>query len=203
MRPQRAEVVGQLGRQHRRDQAGHVGRERALGGAAVERRAGRDEVRDVGDVHPGAHAVALADDRDRVVEVLRRVRVDREGVEVAQVGAPLERSARAGRTARTPAARPARRAAPRARPRRSRPGRAPARPSPGPRPVATTASSPRSAPRSDLRSRATGTPGRRSTARRRRASRASRSRRRSVHVLTFAVSAPRTTHCERGSVTCL
>ena len=37
VRPQRAGVVGELGRQHRRDEARHVGRERPLGGALVER----------------------------------------------------------------------------------------------------------------------------------------------------------------------
>ena len=67
--------------------AGHVGRERPLGGAPIERRAGRHEVRDVGDVHPRRAARPPRADRDRVVEVLRRVRVDREGEQVAQVDA--------------------------------------------------------------------------------------------------------------------
>ena len=90
VRPQRAGVVGELGRQHRRDEPGHVGREGALGGAAVERRPGRHEVRDVGDVHPGADSVGLAAERERVVEVLRRLRVDRERRQLAQVDAAVE-----------------------------------------------------------------------------------------------------------------
>ena len=75
---------------------GHVRRERALGRAAVERRAGRDEVRDVRDVHPGADPVALAPERERVVEVLRRLGVDRE-----------RRAGRAGRRGPRAAARAA------------------------------------------------------------------------------------------------
>src|SRR4029077_4188938 len=39
--------------------------------------------------HPRAHAVALAHDRDRVVEILRGVGVDREGRQLAEIGAPL------------------------------------------------------------------------------------------------------------------
>ena len=61
----------------------------------VERRAGRDEPRDVGDVHPHPDPVALAADRDRVVEVLRGLGVDREREQVAEVDAALE--ARLGR----------------------------------------------------------------------------------------------------------
>ena len=78
MRPQRAGVVGELGRQHRRDEARHVRRERPLGSTLVERASGGHEVRDVRDVHPRADPVGLAAERERVVEVLRRVRVDRE-----------------------------------------------------------------------------------------------------------------------------
>ena len=59
VRAQRAEVVGQVVRQHRRDGSRHVGRERALHRAVVERRAGADEVRHVGDVHPGADPLRL------------------------------------------------------------------------------------------------------------------------------------------------
>jgi hypothetical protein len=40
-------------------------------------------------VYPGADATVLPCDRDRVVEVLRRVRVDREGGQVAEVDPPL------------------------------------------------------------------------------------------------------------------
>jgi hypothetical protein len=76
VRPQRAEIVGELVREHRRHEAGHVRRERAARGAAVERRARADEPRDVRDMHPGADAVLLAPERERVVEVLRGVGVD-------------------------------------------------------------------------------------------------------------------------------
>ena len=41
-------------------------------------------------MHPGADAVSFPFDRDRVVEVLGRVGVDREGGQAAQVGAPVE-----------------------------------------------------------------------------------------------------------------
>ena len=91
VRAQAAEIVGELGREHRRDTAGDVRRERAPRRAAVERRAGRDEMRDVGDVHPGAQPVAFVPHRDRVVEVLRRLGVDRERELVAQVDPALER----------------------------------------------------------------------------------------------------------------
>src|SRR5205085_11917929 len=51
-----------------------------------------------GYVHPGAQALRLAANRERVVEVLRRLRVDREGEEVAQVDASL--GGRLGRVVR-------------------------------------------------------------------------------------------------------
>ena len=89
-RTQAAEIVGKLRRQHRRHPAGDVEGEGALRRAAVERRAGGDEVRDVGDVHPGSIAVSLAADRDRVVEVLGRVGVDRETDLLAEVDAAVE-----------------------------------------------------------------------------------------------------------------
>ena len=41
-------------------------------------------------MHPDAQALALGAHRDRVVEVLRRLRVDRERVQVAEVGSALE-----------------------------------------------------------------------------------------------------------------
>jgi hypothetical protein len=40
-------------------------------------------------VHPGPDAVLLAANRNRIVEVLRRLGVDRERDEVAEVGAAL------------------------------------------------------------------------------------------------------------------
>ena len=86
VRPQRAGVVGELVRQHRRDEPGDVGREGAARGPVVERRPGGDEERDVGDVHPRADPLGLATERERVVEVLRGVGVDRVREQVAQVG---------------------------------------------------------------------------------------------------------------------
>ena len=46
-------------------------------------------MRDVGDVHPDPHAVAFAADGDRVVEVLGRLRVDRERGQIPEVDAPF------------------------------------------------------------------------------------------------------------------
>ena len=74
-------------RQHRRHQAGHVDGQGALGGPAVERRARLDEPGDVRDVDE--HAVVVQ--RERVVEVLRRLGVDRERELVAEVEAALGR----------------------------------------------------------------------------------------------------------------
>ena len=90
VRAQAAEIVRQLGREHRRDQARHVRREAAAGGAAVERRAGRNEVRDVGDVDEGR----FRPDRERVVVILCGVGVDREGRKVAEVDAAFDRRLR-------------------------------------------------------------------------------------------------------------
>jgi hypothetical protein len=98
VRAQRAEVVGQLVREHRCDERRHVGREGASRGAEVERRPGGDEVRDVRDVHPRANAVRLAAERERVVEVLGGLRVDRVGGEVPEVDPAVER--RLGRRVR-------------------------------------------------------------------------------------------------------
>ena len=90
VRPQAAEVVRELVRQHRRDESRNVGREGARRGAAVERRARGDEVRDVGDVD----VRALVVDRERVVEVLGGLGVDRERRQLAEVDAAVERDAR-------------------------------------------------------------------------------------------------------------
>ena len=87
VRAKRAEVVGELVRQHRRDGTGHVGRERPARGAVVERRARADEPGDVGDVHPRADSVGFAPERERVVEVLRGIGIDGVGRQVAQVDA--------------------------------------------------------------------------------------------------------------------
>ncbi len=86
MRTQAAEVIGELGRQHRSHATRDVDGDTALGGVRVEGRAGGDVGGDVGDVHPGLHAAALVDlERERVVEVLRLLRVDGEREEVTQV----------------------------------------------------------------------------------------------------------------------
>ena len=144
VRAQRAEIVGELVRQHRRNAPRDVRRERAPRGAVVERRAGADEPRDVGDVHPGADAVGLAPERERVVEVLRGVGVDRVGEQVAQVDAVRDCRSSGTRAARTAAGRRARPAAPRARSRRRRRARGSARRAPGRGPCARRARSPRS-----------------------------------------------------------
>ena len=56
----------------------------------VERTTCGYEVRDVGDVHPGADTVPLPPERERVVVVLRRLGIDREGGQLAEVDAPVE-----------------------------------------------------------------------------------------------------------------
>ena len=76
---ERAEAVGDGFRQHRDDGADQVARVAATLGLAVERAAGADIVRDVRDVdtHPPAAAGQLLE-RERIVEVLRVVRIDGE-----------------------------------------------------------------------------------------------------------------------------
>ena len=107
VRAQRAQVVGELVREHRRDEAGHVRRE-----ARARRRRGRAASRRGTKYETSAMCTQARipspsrRDRDRVVEVLRGLGVDREREEVAQVGAPVERSAPGARTARTAAAAP-------------------------------------------------------------------------------------------------
>ena len=153
VRPQRAEVVGEIGRQHRRDEARHVGRERALRGALGRAASRRHEVRDVGDVHPRADPVRLAAERERVVEVLRRVRVDREASVSSRRSTRPSKPGRdpAARAARTRPARRARRAAPRARSRSASRGPSPRSTCARPRPVRTTARSPGPTRRGALR----------------------------------------------------
>ena len=85
VRPQAAGLVGELVRKHRRNPAGDVGGDASLCGVVVERRARRDVGRDVGNVHPCAHAVPLPLKGQRVVEVLGALGVDRECEEVPQV----------------------------------------------------------------------------------------------------------------------
>ena len=91
MRTETAGVVGEVVREHRRNEAGYVDGEPALGRAEVERRPRRDEEGHVGDVDVGAKAVAVGEHGDGVVEVLRGLRVDRERGQIAEVGAPFER----------------------------------------------------------------------------------------------------------------
>ena len=131
VRAQAADVLRQRGRKHRRHAAGHVGRERAALRAAVERRAGRDEVRDVRDVHPRAQAVALADDRDR-----RRRSPSPSRGRWCRSRSPAgrrgpRRSSRGGCAARSPCARRSPRGGRRGRRRSSRRARGRARAAPG------------------------------------------------------------------------
>ena len=143
VRPQRAGVVGELGRQHRRDAAGHVGRERA-----PRRRRGRAACR------PGRSA------RRRRCAPRRAARRPRGRTEIASsksfaVSGSIVKVTSSRRSARpsslgsgascgsnsTPRAL-LRRAGPRARPRCRRPGRARARPAPARARSRTTARSP-------------------------------------------------------------
>ena len=142
VRAQRAGVVGELVWEHRSDETRNVDRVPALLGAAVERRPGGNEVRDVCDVHPDADTVSLGSHRDRVVEVLRRVRVDGERRPVRAGRCARRSSAAAGRAARSPREGPPPRAAPRARSRSAPPDRPPARRAPVPRPLLTETRSP-------------------------------------------------------------
>ena len=75
----------ELERQHRLHAAGHVDAAGAPAGLAVECPAGLHVAGDVGDVHPDAHALAIRLHADRVVEVTRRGRVDRDRFELQQV----------------------------------------------------------------------------------------------------------------------
>ena len=91
-RPQAAGPVGEHLGQHRLDGARHVHAGGAPVGLALERPAGPDVGRHVGDVHPHAqHALLHPAGRDRVVEVARVGRVDREGREVGEVHAGVGR----------------------------------------------------------------------------------------------------------------
>ncbi len=94
-RHERAFLVRQRRRQHRLDGSRHVHAGRPPPRFAVEQRPRRDECRHVGDVHVHAdRALGRALGRDRVVEVTRRGRIDREGRQPAQVsslGGPASR----------------------------------------------------------------------------------------------------------------
>ena len=86
VRDERARVVGERLGQHRLDLAGDVDARGAAVRLAVDRRAGRHVRGDVGDVDPDPHDAAVEPlGADRVVEVARGRRVDRERRQVAQV----------------------------------------------------------------------------------------------------------------------
>ncbi len=83
---ERARAVGEHLGQHRLDRAGHVDARGAPERLAVDGGARLHVVRDVGDVHPHPHgAVGEHLGGDRVVEVARGRRVDRERRQRAQV----------------------------------------------------------------------------------------------------------------------
>ncbi|OPZ57612.1 MAG: hypothetical protein BWY87_01604 [Deltaproteobacteria bacterium ADurb.Bin510] len=76
--------------QHRNDGLGKVDAEAAAVGLAVERRAGLDQGRHVGDGHRQGVAAPGLLDADRVVEVARMAAIDREQNPLAQVAPALE-----------------------------------------------------------------------------------------------------------------
>ena len=84
---QRADAVGQLGRQHRDDLVGVVNARRALERFLIQRRAGADIVADVGDVNAQLIAVVQLLQADGVVDVLCLGGVNREDGNAAQVQA--------------------------------------------------------------------------------------------------------------------
>ncbi len=91
-RHQAAEVAAQRRRQHRLGEQRQVQARGAAPRLALDLAVVVHEVRDVGDVHVGAVPVALARDRDGVVEVARGVRVDGEGRERREVAAAVVRA---------------------------------------------------------------------------------------------------------------
>ena len=84
---QRADAVGQLGRQHRDDLVGVVNARRALERFLIQRGAGADIMADVGNVNAQLVAVVQLLQADGVVDVLRLGGVDREDGNAAQVQA--------------------------------------------------------------------------------------------------------------------
>ena len=85
VRPQAAKVGGQPLGEHRLDHARQVHRASAQRRLGVQRRAGRHPRRHVGDVDEQPEPLVLALDADRVVEVPRIGRIDREAHPVAEV----------------------------------------------------------------------------------------------------------------------
>ena len=84
---QRADAVGQLGRQHRDDLVGVVNARCALERFLIQRGAGADIVADVGNVNAQLVAVVQLLQADGVVDVLRLGGVNREDGNAAQVQA--------------------------------------------------------------------------------------------------------------------
>ncbi len=84
-RAQAAGVGRELERQHRLHRAGHVHAAGAARRLGIQLAARRHVARDVRDVHERTYTVAIRLDADRVVEVARGRRVDRDGLELEQV----------------------------------------------------------------------------------------------------------------------
>ena len=102
-----ADVAGERVRQHGHHAVGEVDGRAAEVGLLVERRAGPDVVRHVGDVHGELPAAAgQAVEADGVVVVARRLGVDGDGVPVAEVGAARDVLRAAPSSARAPPPRP-------------------------------------------------------------------------------------------------
>ena len=96
VRAQRAQVVRQRLRQHRDDAVGEIDRVAALAGCPVERVAGPHVPGDIGDRHQqpvaaGIGRVVVGRGPDRIVEIAGVLAVDGDEVDVAQVGAALDR----------------------------------------------------------------------------------------------------------------
>ena len=85
--PQRTEVVGQFGWQHRKHGVGQIDGGRPSGRRTVERGAGLHVVRHVGDGHPQRSLAVVVHEAHGVVEVFGVGRVDGHQRKVAQIGA--------------------------------------------------------------------------------------------------------------------
>jgi hypothetical protein len=92
VRSQRAQPVRQRLGQHRNDTVGEIDRIAAQCRLAVERAAGRDVPRNIGDGDDevpatGIFRIGVRLGPDRVVEIARVTAVDRDQIELAQIGA--------------------------------------------------------------------------------------------------------------------
>jgi hypothetical protein len=85
IRVERADLVGELLGQHRQDAVDKIHTRCAPARLAVERGVPRHVVRDIGDVHAETYPSVDVLDADRVVEIPRIDRVDRDRERVAQV----------------------------------------------------------------------------------------------------------------------